>query len=71
LSKKRKTISTDEFSLIEARIIQSLSQGITVDQLLILFKKYSKEKVWVVLEHLQSEQIIQINEQGIIENLRK
>ena len=71
LAKKRKTISSDEFGLIEIKIMQTLSSPITVDQLLILLKRYSKEKVWVVLEHLQSEQIIQINEQGLIENQRR
>ena len=66
LAKKRKTISSEEFDLIETKIMHSISTRITVDQLLILLKKYSKEKVWTVLEHLQSEQILQIDELGCI-----
>ncbi len=70
LAKKRKIISAEEFSMIETKILQSISTRITVDQLLVLLKRYSKEKVWAVLDHLQSEQIILITEQGIIENQR-
>ena len=71
LAKKRKIISTDEFSAIETKIMQSISNSITVDQMLVLLKRFSKEKVWVVLDHLQSEQIIQINEIGVIMKLNK
>jgi ATP-dependent DNA helicase RecQ len=66
LSKKRKSISKEEFALIETQIMQSINSHITVDQLLILLKKISKEKTWAVLEHLLAEQSIHIDEQGFI-----
>jgi len=67
LARKRKALSTEEFSLIETRIMQSAKQGISVDHLLVLLKKISQEKVWTVLEFLQGEQVISIDEQGVIQ----
>ena len=66
LAKKRKSISTEEFVLIETQIMQCIKSKITVEQLLVLLKKISKEKTWAVLEHLLAEQSIHIDEQGFI-----
>lgn len=67
LLKKRKEISTEEFSLIEAYIKESLKSQIQVSDLLVQLTKYSKEKIWAVLEYLQGEQVISIDEQGFIQ----
>jgi ATP-dependent DNA helicase RecQ len=63
LAKKRKTLSTIEFSLIEKQVLLSGSVNEVFGQL----KKYHKEKIWTVLDHLQSEQVISIDEQGFIQ----
>jgi len=67
LARKRKNLSPEEFSLIETRIMQSITQGISVEHLLVLLKKFSQEKVWTVLEFLQGERVISIDEQGVIQ----
>ena len=69
LARKRKVLSTKEFNLIETRIRQSVTSGISVEQLLVLLKKISREKIWIVLEFLQGEQVISIDEQGIIQKM--
>ncbi len=66
LAKKRRSISQEEFSLIETNIMQSLHSKISVTDLLGRLKKYNKEKTWTVLEFLQSEQVINIDEEGFI-----
>ncbi|MES2372393.1 MAG: ATP-dependent DNA helicase RecQ [Bacteroidota bacterium] len=63
LSKKRKTISPDEFRLIETAVLLAGS----VNDVFARLKKYSKEKIWTVLDHLQAEQVIRIDEQGFIQ----
>jgi ATP-dependent DNA helicase RecQ len=67
LTKKRKTISTEEFNLVETKILHAISSRVSVNDLLQQLKNYSKEKVWSVLEYLQAEQSIIIDEQGFIQ----
>ena len=67
LAKKRKTLSSEEFTLIETFVIQSLGSQLQVNELLNRLKKYNKEKIWTVLDFLQSEQSISIDEQGFIQ----
>ncbi len=67
LTRKRKSLSPEEFSIIEGRLLSLLKSSISVTQLLQELKKYSKEKVWTVLEFLQGEQVISIDEQGYIQ----
>ena len=66
LTKKRKSLSAEEFGLIETLIMQSITPLIKVDDLLMLLKKYSNEKIWTVIDFLQAEQSIYIDEQGFI-----
>lgn len=65
LTKKRKTISDNDFKMIEKEIL--LFSGKQVNTVLSSLKKYHPDKIWLVLEHLQSEQIIHIDEQGFIQ----
>ncbi len=67
LARKRKELTTEEFSFIEAKIMQSAQPAISVEELLSELKKISSEKVWTVLEFLQGENIIELDEQGIIQ----
>lgn len=67
LAKKRKTLSPEEFKQIETEIRSLLLPTASVPQLLGQLKKYSKEKIWTVLDFLQSEQLILIDEQGLIQ----
>lgn len=66
LAKKRKALSPEEFSLIETQIMDQLNESISVDQLLMLLKKYSQEKIWAVLDFLQAEHFLVIDEQGFM-----
>lgn len=66
LTRKRKSISPEEFLQIEHEIKQNAGHGILADTLLKQLRQYSKEKIWTVLDFLQEEEIIRINEQGII-----
>ncbi len=66
LARKRKEISAEEFSLIEAHIMQSVTAEISVENLMVQLKKISREKLWTVLDFLQGERILSIDEQGII-----
>jgi ATP-dependent DNA helicase RecQ len=67
LAKKRKIVSPEEFRLIETHIIGSITAPISVNELLGQLKKYSKEKIWAVLDFLQAEQSISVDEQGFIQ----
>ena len=66
LHRKRKALSPEEFSLIETQITGLITAAISVGEVLQYLQKFSKEKVWAVLEFLQGEQVISIDEQGII-----
>lgn len=66
LVRKRKALSTEEFSLIETRLMQIIISAMPVTDVLEQLKKYSKEKVWTVLEFLQSEDIIFINDDNMV-----
>ncbi|GAC1396085.1 MAG: hypothetical protein NVSMB63_16510 [Sediminibacterium sp.] len=67
LSGKQKELSPAEFKQIQNLVVQYLQPGNrTVTSLLRHFHTFSKEKVWTVLEFLQSEQILYIDEQGCI-----
>jgi len=66
LSKKRKTLTTEEFIFIEKEILKSLPAKI--DAILEQLKKYHKEKTWLVLDYLQAENVIRIDEQQLVTN---
>jgi ATP-dependent DNA helicase RecQ len=67
LARKRKAISVEEFALIESQILRSTLTPISVNEILEQLKKYSKEKIWIVLDYLQTEQVICIDEQGFMQ----
>ncbi len=65
LIKKKKELSPQEFSLIEKSIKNALL-GInrSIDELFIQLSTFSKEKVWTVLDFLQTEGVLMISEDG-------
>ncbi len=67
LTKKRKSLSSEEFSLIESQVTALLTSPISVDEVIRHLQKFSKEKVWNVLDFMQGEQFISIDEQGVIQ----
>jgi ATP-dependent DNA helicase RecQ len=69
LARKRKSLSKEEFSFIETEIMKLANTGISVEQLLVHLKRTSQEKVWAVLDFLQGEQLLQVDEQGVIQKL--
>lgn len=66
LTRKRKAISPEEFLQIEQGIKQNAQAGIAVTLLIKQLGQFSKEKIWAVLDFLQTEEIIRIDEQEII-----
>ena len=67
LMRKRKTLSPEEFSLIESQVTALLTSPVSLDEVIRHLQKFSKEKVWNVLDFMQGEQIISIDEQGVIQ----
>jgi ATP-dependent DNA helicase RecQ len=65
LAKKRKALSNEEFDQIQKQILNSLP--IKLNSLFDQLKKFNKEKTWSVLDHLQSEQLISIDEQELVQ----
>jgi ATP-dependent DNA helicase RecQ len=68
LSKKRKALSNKEFDLLQKQILGSLP--LKLDLLMAGLKQFNKEKIWSVLDHLQSEQLISIDEQEFVKKTR-
>ncbi len=66
LARKRKTISTEEFNTIEQQVMLN-AFPVSVNNVLVQLKKYNAEKIWLVLDFLQSEQAISIDEQGFVQ----
>jgi len=67
LNEKATELSEEEFKLIELRIYENIPEdGIDVKKLLPLLKGVRKEKIWKVLNFLQSERKLSINERGCI-----
>ncbi len=67
LNKKKKELSADEFTSIEKSIRSLVTKGSdTVSVLLQDLNTVSKDKVWTVLEFLQSEDRLRIDESGKI-----
>ncbi len=70
LTRKRKSLSSEEFSLIESQVTALLTSPISFDEIIRHLQKFSKEKVWSVLDFMQVEQLISIDEQGVIQKTR-
>jgi ATP-dependent DNA helicase RecQ len=67
LSKKREALSSREFDLLQKQILGSLP--VKLDLLMSGLQKFTKEKIWSVLDHLQSEQLISIDEQELVKKI--
>ncbi len=70
LAKKRKSVTEEEFAMIQTSLFQYARQGISINQFLAEMKTTSKEKIWAVLEYEQGEGNISIDELGMILILR-
>lgn len=71
LDQKKKPITPAEFKQIETAIREQLQNGIITTPLLLKsLHQWNQEKIWSVLEFLQSERIIVIDEGGKIMNSR-
>lgn len=71
LNKKSTPLTEKEFIVIKERILNILvDENIVVQNVLQLCKNIKKEKLWKVLEHLQSEKIIKIETDGRIKLLK-
>ena len=71
LQNKKTELTTKEFEFIKGATIEKIKMNpIKVNELLNHLTKFSKEKNWKVLDFLQDENIIEINQQGIIKLLK-
>ncbi len=67
LNKKKKQLTADEFASIEKSVQNLISKEYnTVPLLLQQLQAFPKDKIWTVLEFLQSEDRLQIDETGRI-----
>lgn len=70
LEKNRKDLSPKEFASIETVIKTQLQKKhCSLNDLLEILKPISNEKIWTVLQFLQSEGVILIDEQGIVRSI--
>jgi ATP-dependent DNA helicase RecQ len=70
IKKRSSTITEKEFTAIRERILNMMVKHTTVENVLLSLKNNKKEKLWVVLENLQEENIIKINIDGTIERIK-
>ncbi|MDB5249108.1 MAG: RecQ family ATP-dependent helicase [Segetibacter sp.] len=67
LKQKNIELSTEEFNLISNRILTYMNGNtVEIPHLLSYLNSFKKEKVWKVLDFLQSEGKIIVNEKGIL-----
>lgn len=71
LTKKRKTLSAEEFQQIEQKINSVLVSSNRLDELFLQLSSINKEKIWTVLDYLQGEALLMIDEQGFIHQNKK
>jgi ATP-dependent DNA helicase RecQ len=70
LKKRSSSITEEEFLSIKERMQQILAdENITVPIILRSLKHIKKEKLWIVLEHLQEENIIKIYIDGAVKRI--
>lgn len=71
LIKKKKELSHHDFTVIEKHIRNTLTHTTqSIDQLLSQLSGFSKEKVWTVLDFLQTEGELMISEDGQVSLLK-
>lgn len=72
LQQKNTTLTNEEFKKIEQLILSQLLNGHNnIKQLLFELKSFKKEKVWKVLNYLQSERKIYLNAEGVLVEVDK
>ncbi|MEP6465773.1 MAG: ATP-dependent DNA helicase RecQ [Parafilimonas sp.] len=70
LKKKSASITEEEFVRIKESVMHILNnEDVTIQNILQLHKTIKKEKLWKVLEHLQSEKVIIIEDNGAVYKL--
>jgi ATP-dependent DNA helicase RecQ len=68
LQKKKKLLGNENFNLLKEEILKKLQLSpLRFTELQALHETVHKEQLWQVIDFLQSEQIIQVNDQGAIE----
>jgi ATP-dependent DNA helicase RecQ len=68
LAQKNVQLTTEEFKIITGSIFHSLTgTALEVKTLLLILRMHKKDKVWKVLNYLQSEGQLKVNEKGSVE----
>jgi ATP-dependent DNA helicase RecQ len=72
LNKKKKELSRHDFSIIEKNIQTKLNDNPqSIDTLLAQLSNFSKEKIWTVLDFMQTEGVVMISEDGQVSLLKR
>lgn len=71
LRQKNIPLTKEEFTSISDRILLSINGSTDIKQVLDQLSGIKKEKIWKVLDYMQDEQLIKVNEEGLIELVGK
>jgi ATP-dependent DNA helicase RecQ len=71
LKKKNTSISKDEFSIIENRILTMTKEPVDARELIHHLNGIKKDKVWKVIEYLQAEKKIEVNASGMVRKISR
>jgi ATP-dependent DNA helicase RecQ len=71
LRKRSSTLTEEEFIMIRQRILSMLNDDhVVIQNILQSCKNIKREKLWTVLDHLQSERIIRIETDGKVKYIK-
>jgi len=71
LRKRSSTLTEEEFIMIRQRILNMLNDDhVVIQNILQSCKNIKREKLWTVLDHLQSERIIRIETDGKVKYIK-
>jgi ATP-dependent DNA helicase RecQ len=71
LKQKNVELTNEEFTIITAKILESINGAVEIKHLIDQLKGFKKEKIWKVLDYMQNERKVIVNENGLLEIFSK
>jgi ATP-dependent DNA helicase RecQ len=68
LKRKKTSLSNSQFQTILKKIKEQVPKGISVKEILEQYQQNEADDIWIVLKHMESEQLILISEDGRIKS---
>jgi ATP-dependent DNA helicase RecQ len=68
LKRKKTSLSNSQFQTILNKIKEQVPKGISVKEILEQYQQNEADDIWIVLKHMESEQLILISEDGRIKS---